>query len=113
MIKIVIGLLLLTSLAASAGTPLQCGPFKIESNGKGTVSVNGASTKIKSSTFLKAKDDYDNVKFHWRVKNTKAPGMIDMDLVTRQGKSVLEAEIVRTNQSQIKIRGSYDCEKVK
>lgn len=73
--------------------------------------VNGVNAKINSTTFLKAKDDYDNVKLHWRVKNAKAPGMIDMDLVTRQGKSLLDAEIVRTSQSQIKIRGSYDCEK--
>lgn len=113
MIKTIAGLLLLTSLSATAGTPLQCGPFKIESDEKGAVTVNGASAKIKSTTFLKAKNDDDNVRLHWRVKNTKSPGMIDMDLVTREGKSELEAEIVRTSPSQIKIRGSYDCEKIK
>lgn len=111
MIKTLIWLLSLTSLSASAFTALQCGPFDLKAGQKGTVTVNGVNAKIKSTTFLKAKDDYDNVKLNWRVKNAKAPGMIDMDLVTRQGKSLLDAEIVRTSQSQIKIRGSYDCEK--
>lgn len=111
MIKTLIWLLPLTSLSASAFTALQCGPFDLKADQKGTVTVNGNSAEINSTTFLKAKDDYDNVKLHWRVKNAKAPGMIDMDLVTREGKSLLDAEIVRTSQSQIRIRGSYDCEK--
>lgn len=112
MIKTLIWLLSLTSLSASAFTALQCGPFELKSGDKDAIYVNGNRAKNPTILFLKAKDDDDNVKYHWRVKNAKAPGMIDMDLVTRQGTSMLEAEIVRTSQSQIKIRGSYDCKKI-
>ncbi|MXP48633.1 hypothetical protein FD733_01710 [Pantoea sp. Eser] len=74
MIKTLICLLSLTSLSASAFTALQCGPFDLKADPKGTVTVNGINAKIKSTTFIKAKDDYDNVKLHWRVKNAKTPG---------------------------------------
>jgi hypothetical protein len=38
---------------------------------------------------------------------------VDMELTNREGKGLLRAEIVRTSQSQIRIRGAYDCEPAK
>jgi hypothetical protein len=77
------------------------------------ISVNGERAKTQKVTFAKEKGDYDNATVKLLVKNSKAPGMVDMELTNREGKGLLRAEIVRTSQSQIRIRGAYDCNKVR
>lgn len=91
----------------------QCGPFHLAMNPAHEVTrVNGIKPTNKKVSFLREKGDYDNVKMQWTVAATKFQGKYRMDYVNQQGKAALNVEIVRTSQNQIRIRGSYDCEKV-
>lgn len=112
MIKKIICLISLMMFAASAFSATQCGPFYLKANKSGWIYVNGERSETQKITFLKEKDDYDNVKLQWRVKNAKAPGMLGMEQIYRDGKAILNVEVIRTHQSQIRIHGTYDCEKV-
>lgn len=91
----------------------QCGPFKLEPQQDGAIFVNGVKPEKQTMTYTAKKGDRENVAYHLLVKNTKAPGMLALDHVYHNGTATLKAEIVRTSSSQIKLTGSYDCEKVK
>jgi len=101
------------SLTVPAFAATQCGPFYLKADKSGWFSVNGERAKTQKVAFAKEKGDYDNATVKLRVKNSKAPGMVEMEQTTRNGKGLLRAEIVRTSQSQIRIRGDYDCEPAK
>ncbi|WP_265911171.1 hypothetical protein [Erwinia billingiae] len=102
--------LMLCLLPAMAA--MQCGPFHLDRHQDGSVYVNNTKPTQQKVTFTGDKGDYDNVKIHLRVKNTRAPGMLDMDQAVQHGKATLNVQVVRTSASQIRISGSYDCEKV-
>jgi len=104
---------LITSFSATVLAATQCGPFYIKSDSKGWFSVNGERAKTQKVTFAREKGDYSNATVKILVKNSKATGMVDMEQTNRDGKGLLRAEIVRTSQSQIRIRGDYDCEPAK
>ncbi|WP_226892884.1 hypothetical protein [Pantoea vagans] len=103
----------LIGLSAPAFAATQCGPFNLQTDKSGWFSVNGEPAKTQKVTFSKEKGDYDNATVKLLVKNSKAPGMVDMELTNLKGKGLLRAQIVRTSQSQIRIRGLYDCEPAK
>lgn len=113
MLKKLILIASLISLSASAFAATQCGPFYLKTDKSGWFSVNGERAKTQKVTFAKEKGDYDNATIKLLVKNSKAPGMVDMELTNLEGKGLLRAQIVRTSQSQIRIRGLYDCEPAK
>lgn len=100
----------LACLSSSAVATLQCGPFTLKPDSSGWFFVNGERARTQKVTFTKQKGDYNNVMIKLRVKNSRAPGMVDLEQTTQAGKRMLRAEIVRTSQSQIRIRGAYDCE---
>ncbi len=104
---------MLIFLTPPAFAATQCGPFKLQTDKSGWFSVNGERAKTQKVTFSKEKGDYDNATIKLLVKNSKAPGMVDMELMNLEGKGMLRAQIVRTSQSQIRIRGLYDCEPAK
>lgn len=99
----------LVAMSAPALSATQCGPFYLKADRNHWYSVNGERAKTQKVTFSKEKGDYDNATVKLRVKNTRAPGMVDLEQTTRAGQAELRAEIVRTSQNQIRIRGSYDC----
>ena len=113
MLKKLILTTLITSFSATVLAATQCGPFYIKSDSKGWFSVNGERAKTQKVTFAREKGDYSNATVKILVKNSKATGMVDMEQTNRDGKGLLRAEIVRTSQSQIRIRGDYDCEPAK
>lgn len=113
MLKKIILIASLIGLTVPAFAATQCGPFYLKADKSGWFSVNGERAKTQKVTFAKEKSDYDNATVKLRVKNSKAPGMVEMEQTTRNGKGLLRAEIVRTSQSQIRIRGDYDCEPAK
>lgn len=90
---------------------VQCGPFHLVKHQDGTLYVNEARPETQKITFTGKQGDYDNVKYHLVVKNTKAPGMLAMDNFYQNGKATLNVEVVRTSASQIRLSGSYNCEK--
>lgn len=99
--------------ASASFAAMQCGPFYLKANQDGWIYVNGERPETQKITFLKHKDDYDNVKFQWLVKNTKAPGMLGMDHIYHDGKAILNVEVIRTSMNQTRIFGTYDCESTK
>ncbi|KGT86127.1 hypothetical protein NG99_26860 [Erwinia typographi] len=107
-----LGLLLFILFSSSAGAAMQCGPFNIAPHPDGDIYVNGVRARTQKVTFTDKKGDYNNVKIHLLVKNTKAPGMLSIDQLNHQGKASLKVEVVRTSASQIRLTGSYDCENV-
>ena len=113
MLKKLILIASLISLSVPAFAATQCGPFYLKADKSGWFSVNGERAKTQKVTFAREKGDYDNATVKLLVKNSKAPGMVDMEQTMRNGKGLLRAEIVRTSQSQIRIRGDYDCEPAK
>ncbi|NBB57018.1 hypothetical protein GU930_18100 [Pantoea vagans] len=113
MLKKIILIMSLFSLSSPVFAATQCGPFYLETDQHGWFSVNGERAKTQKITFTRGKDDYDNATVRLLVKNSKAPGMIEMEQMTQEGKGILRAQIVRTSQSQIRIRGLYDCKPAK
>ena len=113
MLKIIILIASLIRLSAPGIAAMQCGPFYLKQDKSGWFSVNGDRAKTQKVTFAREKGDYSNATVKIRVKNSKAPGMVDMEQTNRDGKGLLRAEIARTSQSQIRIRGDYDCEPAK
>ncbi|MEI2264264.1 hypothetical protein [Erwinia sp. CGal63] len=91
----------------------QCGPFHLAGQAAdgGWLTVDGQKVKQRKVTFLKEKGDTDNVKMHWTVAATKFSGNYAMDYLSKAGKATLEVEIVRSSRSQIKLSGSYDCQR--
>lgn len=101
------------SLPFFASADMQCGPFHLAGttpNG-GWATVNQVKTTKQKVTFLKQKGDADNVKMHWIVAATKFQGNYAMDYLNQAGKATLDVEVVRSSRSQIKISGSYDCQR--
>lgn len=101
--------------AASPGEPyMRCGDFVFSSskNDDGWARINGAKPESQKLTFLKSDGDYNNVKLQWMVP-TNAPGKwYGMDYVKKNGKGILNVQLVQANMSAPRVYGSYDCVKV-
>ena len=97
--------------AASDAVPaMKCGAFSISPAANNTVRINGVKPKVQKVTFLQQKGDYQRVKIHWVVAATKFTGNYAMDYVNADDKPTMHVEIIRTQQSQIRISGDYDCQ---
>lgn len=93
----------------------QCGPFMLGTspNNDGWARINGIKPTSQKVTFLKQKDDYDNIKMQWMVPRNDYPGYYGMDYIKRNGKAILNVEAIRSNMDQDRLFGTYDCVKVK
>ena len=111
MIRKIMTLSVMMAVTMPVLAAVQCGPFHLVKHQDGTLYVNEARPKTQKVTFTGKQGDYDNVKYHLVVKNTKAPGMLAMDNLYQNGKATLNVEVVRTSASQIRLSGSYDCDK--
>lgn len=101
-------MLMFTSSALAA---VQCGPFTIKPEPHGGFYINNAKAERVKTTFTGKKGDTDNVRYHWIVKNTRAPGKLAMTQTNAHGKATLQVEVVRTSSQQIRLSGDYDCVK--
>lgn len=109
--SLLVSLLLASQFSMAAG---QCGPFRISAGpDDGYMRINGIKPTSQKVTFLKQKDDYDNIKMQWMVPRNDYPGFYGMDYLKRNGKAILNVEAVRNNMDQPRIFGTYDCVKVK
>nr|WP_276743161.1 hypothetical protein [Pantoea septica] len=108
-----------TGLALSAGAmadskPLmKCGPFVISSSDDGFAHINDARPESQKVTFLGEKDDYSNIQYQWMLKRADAPGLLGMDYIKRNGKAILNVEVIRSNMDQPREFGTFDCARVK
>ncbi|ELY2536543.1 hypothetical protein SMB94_003931 [Cronobacter sakazakii] len=92
----------------------QCGNFLLSSGFEdGLFRVNGIKPETQKITFLKGKEDYDNIMVQWMVERGSEPGWFGMEYVKRNGKAVLNVEAIRSNMDQPRVFGSFDCVRIK
>ncbi|MBP1034036.1 hypothetical protein J8631_00515 [Serratia fonticola] len=93
----------------------QCGPFFLGTSpdNDGWARINGAKPESQKVTFLKKKDDYDNIKMEWRMA-TSQPGLwVGMEYIKRDGKAFLNTQMLRASMDAPREFATYDCVKVK
>lgn len=91
-----------------------CGPFEINWRAQdGFARINGSKPESQKITFLKAKDDYNNVKIQWMLPDARSGHWLGMDFVARNGKPILNVEVIRKNTDDPRQFWTYDCAKVK
>lgn len=68
-------LLAISVLPMAVNADSQCGTFFLGTSptNDGWARINGAKPESQKITFLKQKDDYDNIKMEWRLA-TNQPG---------------------------------------
>ncbi|EPY4553669.1 MULTISPECIES: hypothetical protein [Klebsiella] len=97
---------------AIAGTA--CGPFGINWKSQdGFARINGSKPESQKITFLKTKDDYNNVKIQWMLPDARSGSWLGLDFVAHNGKPILNVEVIRKNMDEPRQFWTYDCVKVK
>lgn len=99
--------------AFTADAALQCGDFYLKADSKGLTRINGQETETQKITFLKADQDYDNVRIQWMLPSKEIGRWVGMDYFRRNGKPTLNVEVVRVNMDEPRQFWSYDCQRVK
>lgn len=91
-----------------------CGPFVIKWKAQdGLARINGDKPETQKITFLKEKEDYNNVQVQWMLPNSNVGRWIGMDFVARNGKPILNVEVIRKNMDEPRQFWTYDCKRVK
>ncbi|WJV61051.1 hypothetical protein PCO87_14090 [Pectobacteriaceae bacterium C52] len=92
----------------------KCGPFFIDLTPQdGWARINGAKPETQKITPLPGNIDGNNVKMQWMVP-TDAPGKwYGMDYVKKNGKAILNVQLVQANMNAPRVYGTYDCIKIK
>lgn len=112
--KTLIGFGFLVALPFTSYADTVCGPFSINWGAEdGFARVNGMRPDTQKISFFKAKEDYNNVKIQWMLPDPNVGRWLGMDFVARNGKPILNVEVVRTNMDQPREFWTYDCKKVK
>lgn len=98
-------------LTISAAT--QCGPFRFDAGNDGLMHINGQKPETQKMTFLKQKDDFDNVMMQWMLPAPNTGRWLGMDYIKRNKKAILNVEVIRKNMDEPREFWTYDCRKVK
>jgi len=106
-------LLLCTSFSVLSEPLMQCGPFGISSSDDGFAHINGQRPETQKFTFLRAKEDYSNVKYQWMLPDARVGRWLGLDYIKRNGKAILNVEVVRVNMDEPRQFWTYDCHRVK
>ena len=110
-------LVISTSVFADpAGKPyMQCGNFvfSTSANDDGWARINGDKPETQKVTFLKQKDDYNNIKMEWIVESSKDGQLYGLEYIKRNGKAFLNAQILQASMDAPRTYGTFDCVKVK
>lgn len=105
---------LILFLSSSAIADTACGPFLIKwKQEDGFARINGEKPETQKITFLQAKEDYNNVKIQWMVASSEVGRWLGMDFVARDGKPILNVEVIRKNMDEPRQFWTYDCKRVK
>lgn len=110
-IPIVVCLLFTTAAVADS----QCGPFYLgtSKNDDGWSRINGQKPETQKMRFLKQKDDFDNVMMQWMLPDARLGRWLGLDYIKRNGKAILNVEVVRVNMDEPRQFWTYDCQRVK
>ncbi|ANF79315.1 TPA: hypothetical protein P7V41_002644 [Salmonella enterica] len=110
--KVIALTLVLLPLRMAFAVDTQCGPFLLSPGSDGLMRINNAKPETQKLTFLKEKEDYRNIKMQWMVP-TNSPGKwYGMDYVKKNGKAILNVQLVQANMNAPRVYGTYDCIKV-
>ncbi|EAM9431625.1 TPA_asm: hypothetical protein G0G78_26880 [Salmonella enterica] len=105
-------LVLIASFPSFADT--QCGPFKLTPGpSDGWFRVNNAKPESQKVTFLKQKEDYDNIKIDWRMATNQPGRWVGLEYIKRNGKAILNAQWLQASMNAPRQYATYDCVKVK
>ncbi|MFU2318921.1 hypothetical protein [Rahnella sp. PCH160] len=99
-------------LSYSAHSATQCGPFFLKGESDGLMHINGQAPETQKMTFLKQKDDFDNVMMQWMLPDPNVGRWLGFDYVKRNKKAILNVEVVRVNMDEPREFWTYDCVKV-
>lgn len=90
----------------------KCGPYIIDlTPTDGWARINGAKPETQKITPLPGNIDGNNIKMQWMVP-TNAPGKwYGMDYVKKNGKAILNVQLVQANMNAPRVYGTYDCVK--
>ncbi len=113
MIKKALFALLLTSPLLVSAKGMQCGPFQLEAANDGLMHINGQAPETQKMTFLKQKDDFDNVMMQWMLPDPNTGRWLGLDYVKRNNKAILNVEVIRKNMDDPRQFWTYNCAKVK
>lgn len=101
-------------ISSSCLADTQCGPFLLTPGpSDGWFRINNAKPESQKVTFLKAKEDYDNIKVDWRVASNQPGKWVGLEYIKRDGKAFLNAQLLRASMDAPRQYATYDCVKVK
>lgn len=106
-------IVLAASLPSIAIADSQCGDFNVHWASDGWARVNGAKPETQKVTFLKEKDDYNNVKIEWTMATDQPGRWVGMEFIGRDGKAILNAQWLQASMDAPRRYATYDCVKVK
>ena len=109
-LKIALIICCLSPFFASAAS--QCGPFFLKGENDGRMHINGQAPETQKMTFLKQKDDFDNVKMQWMLQDAKIGRWLGLDYIKRNKKAILNVEVIRTNMNEPRRFWSIDGAKL-
>lgn len=98
---------------SSAFADTQCGPYRLSAGNDGLMHINGAKPESQKMTFLKVKEDYNNIKMDWRVATNQPGKWIGLEYIKRDGKAFLNAQLLQASMDAPRQYATYDCQKVK
>lgn len=92
----------------------QCGPFYLGTSpaNDGWSRINGDKPKTQKVTFLKQKDDYNNIKMEWVVESSKDGQLYGIEYIKRNGKAFINAQILQASMDAPRTYGTFDCRKI-
>lgn len=104
-----------SALSSTVRADSQCGPYHLGTSpaNDGFARINGAKPETQKVTFLKAKEDYDNIKMEWTVATDQPGRWVGLEYIKRNGKAILNAQWLQANMDAPRQYASYDCVKVK
>lgn len=96
--------------SASAFADVKCGDFTLTASNDGFMHINGVRPESQKITFLRKKDDFDNIKYEWIVATSEPGKWLGMEFVKRRGNNrILNVQVVQANMSGPQNFATYDC----
>ena len=111
--NVICGVILSLVGVSSAMADTQCGPYRLTAANDGFMHINGAKPENQKMTFLKAKEDYQNLKMEWTVATDQPGRWVGLEYIKRDGKAILNAQWLQANMNAPRQYATYDCVKVK
>ncbi|EEP9807796.1 hypothetical protein PP836_003366 [Salmonella enterica] len=115
MLKFIIALFFTVFSVFSVWADGQCGSFRISAgpSNDGFMRINGVRPETQKFFFLGKKDDYNNIKIQWIVDTDEPGRWFGMDYIKRDGKAILNVQVLQASMDAPRIYGSFPCHRVK